>query len=228
MRGLILRDVFALRRQAALWAFYVIVCAIWLLQSASEIAAMVFMVFACTTGLGLFNTDEASGSLYYIRALPVSAREIVTARYIVQLSLGAIGLAMGAAIAVICGAGLLQFLAGAVAMLVMFVGVASPLMYRFGSTKGRLMMLISTFGVLGLGFLLVQIMRTGIVSVDEAQVHILANAVGSPDGRAVYIAIDGWIESHQTLFAGGFLALAFAFVAVSWAISCHIVGKTGK
>lgn len=126
----------------------------------SYIVIFIFTMF----GIAAFNYEEAYHWDRYKAALPISNRQIVLARY------GMIGISMAAGVAASLLLGSISVIAGTmelpltdwilslvqcVAIAVLYLEIMIPVMYRFGSEHGRVIMLllfIVFFGaVCGLG-----------------------------------------------------------------------------
>lgn len=205
MKGLIWKNLLALRKSLALAAAYLLLISCLAFQSnGADFAPMMVMVFVGAMGMGLFNADEAAHTQVYIRALPVSTRQIVTARYVTLLSIDAVGVLAGLTLTVLAGASVPEFLVGALVVIVLLMGVNVPLMYRFGSNKGRLALLAVAAGVIACGFML-----AGFLHGPE------------PD----LTAIDAFITAHVMPVFLGVIAACAALLVVSWLISCRIVAR---
>lgn len=244
MRGLMLKDLLVMRKNGSMLVFALLPSFLFLLNGGLDMFAMMIMLLCCSMGLGFYNYDETAKATSFIRALPVNARQIVTARYVSQLALCFMGMIIGVCVTLAAGAGTIQFLAGAMAMITVCVGLASPLMYRFGTTNGRLVMMGVTFGTVALGFLLVRLMNTELVGIGQAELSIasqalgekysatvsqgevIADAVNARRDQLTYIAmLDEAITSHLPGLVAGGIALCAALLGISWAASCRIVAR---
>ena len=206
MKGLILKDLLSLRKTLGFLAVYMVIFPALIFQGGgADFAALIVLVFASTAGMGLYSTDESAHAYPYIRALPVSPRQIVTARYATQLGIDLVGVMIGLAITLITHGAVAEFLMSALVMVMLLVCLSAPLMYRFDSSRGRLAMLAVTSGAIAVGF-------------------VLAKTVFS--GAAIeWTAIDAFIDGHLLGMFALTLVLFALILAISWTLSCQIVRK---
>lgn len=204
MRGLIWKDILLMRKTLKLAAVYMAVMALMLFRSEGvDFAAMLIILIASTIGMGLFNYDESAYA--YIRALPVNPRQIVTARYAVLLGIDAAGMIIGMGITAVTGEEVAEVFISALTLVIVMVGLSAPLIYRFGSGKGRVVMLSIVGGVVGVWFFMMNFVREGMVGA-------LSN-------------LEAFLDAHAALVCAGGAGVCIGILLASWLISCRIVSR---
>lgn len=165
MFGLLRKDVFNLSSQLKIYLFFPLMAVafcIW--QKNFSFTQVMISILIIFVPLSAFAYDEMSNFNTYALTLPVTKKQIVLSKYMLSLILTVVVMIVATLIGVIISALPLElkvenweeYLAIVViACLAMnFVNcVMLPLMFRFGSEKARVMLMIIFFGIGGLGYL---------------------------------------------------------------------------
>jgi hypothetical protein len=204
MKGLLLKDLFSLRRSfrtsLVILLFYVVFALT--MHSVTFISTM-SMLFFTMLSITSFAYDEQAKWGPYAASLPVTRNQIVLSKYILALLLALIGAVVsiiGSFAAPLIGdeSGLSERMLTVLAMFlisILFASVMLPLTYKFGTEKSRLM-IIAVFAVPGL---IVYFLGTaGIKMPDEAV-----------------------IEKYAYMFPIFVLAAAY----ISYLISCRVFSR---
>ncbi len=155
MKGLITKDLYM---SAGYGKFFLIISGLMLalsvaVQPGESMLLLFFPVLLCAAMvMGLMNYDDASGWSRYVGTIPCTRAQIVTARYIVAAillggTLALVALARVASMLIYGGFSLgtlLEDMSLPFIMSSLMVGIALPVMYRFGAEKGRLAYMVIT------------------------------------------------------------------------------------
>lgn len=151
MKGLLLKDFYTMRRNARTLALMLIVyIAIGAFLNNGLMTLGVISVMGVVTTLSLFSYDELAKWDNYAFSLPVSRREIVSARYISGLIVLGIGIAaslvMWGVLALLGSRGqpaeVLAGLGGSVAAALLIISVTFPISFRYGPERARIAMMV--------------------------------------------------------------------------------------
>lgn len=217
MKGLILKDMYAIRqlsKSIGLIVLFYMALSIYSKSTGFEIFTMVFL--ANSAFIQVFTSDQQSKWESYALALPISHRTMVMGRYAYGLIITAMSTVVGTAMAVITyilsGSSAYQeavvmVVCGIVLTLVM-MSLLFPTLYQFGADKGRMLfagMIIFFVACIG-GFLNIMVNKlTGFIS----------NAL-LPEKTMIWITI------------AGVLSITLLMLAVSFYCSQRIVERKGR
>lgn len=201
MIGLLYKDLFYLRKSALQILIILALCAFLFGQGSSFLAYMIIIVLPMII-MNTFAYDEISKWDYYALSLPVTKRGIVLARYLLTTLLGLLS-------AVVAGIplffqkqntaeGLIEIYAVFAAAL-MFCALLLPLLYRFGTQKARLWLLV--------------------ICLLPAVVMLVCNHMG------VSFPTGGISDSAVLTIVWLSLPAALILLVLSYFISCSIVEK---
>lgn len=148
MKGLFIKDLLTIRRYGKIMvgAVILMLAASFFLEDFSFVSAMV-VVFGATLPITVFSYDTLAHWDGYSLTLPVTRCQLVTSKYLLGLTLSAIGSLLSALINLV-GEGMdenrlwivlpLIFLAGSI----LYLSILLPLVYQFGAEKSRLMIIL--------------------------------------------------------------------------------------
>lgn len=153
MRGLILKDLFILKRYSRFLVMYLVLFGgIFVAQGNATFGSMIVVLLSSLT-ISTFTYDDHARWDQYVLSTPVGRKKVVLAKYLLALLLVALGLLAGVLL-VLLGRlvnpgnqdlqGLVPLASIGVSALVgaLAVSVIIPLVYRFGTEKSRLMMML--------------------------------------------------------------------------------------
>ncbi len=183
MKALLLKDLYNLKSYlrvlAAMAVFYLI---FGLTSRNSTMFSSIIMMFAVMLPVSLFSYDDYSKWDAYCLSLPVSRRQVVTARYLLALLALAVCGLLSAAVMVeqqrfqpdVESEGGWYALGMIASVAVLYLAVALPLCYKLGVEKGRFL-LMALIAVPFVGFLLLS--QLGIDPPSEEQMLFWMGAV---------------------------------------------------
>lgn len=218
MKGLLLKDLFVLQRQAK---FYLLIVAALVVVSffnptMQVFVAMYFVLFGMMLPITAMAYDERSGWDKLALAMPVTRKKLVVGKYLLGglLLVGAIavtallkgiyGVVIGwdAAIPQAVMMVTIGMLLGSV-----FLSVLLPVMFKVGTEKGRLVMMFMILIPIGVGILLG---KTKLVNIDEGAIGEAVNGLFAWTPALVFLAA---------------LAVCALLLFVSACISCLIAKR---
>lgn len=150
MKGLVLKDIFGIKSflKGTLMSIIIISACFFFSVGTEGIIAAVAIICA-TMIVTTYTLDERYGWQKFAMAMPVSAKQYVGAKYIVNLIFCTAGVAVGAIIALLLQAykhavdipALLAVCAAALGICLLFGVFIIPLLTYFGAEKARLIMM---------------------------------------------------------------------------------------
>jgi ABC-2 type transport system permease protein len=158
MKGLILKDLFMLKRQGkimlALFGFYAVYS---YATRSSGMIVMMFTVMCVMLPITTLALDEQNKWDRLALSMPVQRRTIVISKYVLGILLNVTATVLAAVKNLIFrpqvnGAGIEEILITSIAVCVatnLLLAIIMPLMFRFGVEKGRLM-LMAVFAIPGI------------------------------------------------------------------------------
>ena len=163
--------------------FLVICFAVYILYSFMFDMDMSFFLpfMAVMLSISGFSYDDYNGWQTYASALPKGKTNIVKAKYITALGImivaGILGLLLSLALIGIKGTGSLDesvsALAGSMVALSFMLAVLFPIMFKYGSEKGRMVLYILAIGLAGITLLLTKVIK---VEISPAAMSFLESA----------------------------------------------------
>lgn len=156
MKGLIMKDFYVLAKTIKSYIFIIFIYAIFFGVMDGKIATAIFVstIVIAMAPVNAIAYDEQSKWDKMVGTMPVSARDIVMAKYIFSLILSVAAAFCSALLAFIFDKfgsstpfiDLLAIMAMAIIVAVFYHSLLFPIIYKFGTTKGRLYsMLIMVF-----------------------------------------------------------------------------------
>ncbi|MBR0462161.1 MAG: ABC-2 transporter permease [Erysipelotrichaceae bacterium] len=163
--------------------FLVICFAIYILYTFMFDMDMSFYLpfMAVMLSISGFSYDDYNGWQTYASALPKGKTNIVKAKYITALGLmiaaSILGLVLALALIKIKGAGSLEesvsALAGSIVALSLMLAILFPILFKYGSEKGRMALYILAIGIAGITLLLTKVIK---VEISPATMAFLESA----------------------------------------------------
>lgn len=186
-----------------------------------------FLSYALVFVLGMYasstiSMDENSHWDAYARTLPVSARQLVSVKYLLTLLLTAVSIPLGLLLILLIPdpkPSLLETASGmisAAAVTLLYLSFVMPLSYRFGAAKARSWVSITIFLVFFGPVAFLALMKDdennpGVQALRSLD-HVVENAFLSE-------------EQLVLLVLAGLLGIALVCLLISWAISIRIYAK---
>ena len=182
MKGLLLKDIFAIRKQAKILLVFVVVYSIYaiMVKNISMLGGMVVLMCAMMP-ITTMSFDEFCKWDKYALSMPVSRKTMVLSKYILGIILDLAGLLVLAPISAIVvlytkemkisESLLILLVIGEVA--ITFISIILPILFKFGVEKGRMYMMIVVFAPTILGLLL---SKTGVKAPSEQTIKLLLYA----------------------------------------------------
>lgn len=186
-----------------------------------------FLSYALVFVLGMYasstiSMDENSHWDAYARTLPVSARQLVSVKYLLTLLLTAVSIPLGLLLILLISdpkPSLMETASGmisAAAVTLLYLSFVMPLSYRFGAAKARSWVSITIFLVFFGPVAFLALMKDdennpGVQALRSLD-HVVENAFLSE-------------EQLVLLVLAGLLGIALVCLLISWAISIRIYAK---
>lgn len=146
MKGLILNDLFSIRRLLKTIAIvYLIFMVAWGVAGQPQTAAMMLGIMSVSYMVNVFSYDEFYRWEKYQKVIPLSARQVVLARYLTFGITSLVTLVLGLVYLLVMQVPLFEIgvvLMGTVAMQIYSMAVIVPISYKLGVTKGRMLQLL--------------------------------------------------------------------------------------
>lgn len=146
MKGLILNDLFSIRRLLKTIAIvYLIFMVAWGVAGQPQTAAMMLGIMSVSYTVNVFSYDEFYHWEKYQKVIPLSARQVVLARYLTFGITSLVALVLGLVYLLVMQVPLFEIgvvLMGTVAMQIYSMAVIVPISYKLGVTKGRMLQLL--------------------------------------------------------------------------------------
>ena len=158
MKGLIIKDLLQLKSYAKTIIIFSIIFILTSLNS-EDANAMEMLILMMTLGFGMFGIasfsyDELAKANKYIITFPITKKEIVLSKYILEfmlLLIGAIlGICLSFTISIILNKEQIEFMemisvaSGGILGVALVESIQTPCVYKLGAEKGRIYMFIIT------------------------------------------------------------------------------------
>ena len=150
MRGFLRRDWALIR--VNLWFYLLFLAGACLLAVFTDFSISICLIlFSVINVMNLFAYDEANQWMGYAAAAPKGRRAMVDARYLLSLCVGGAMAILQVIVGWLSAPALLQAAAGWLSVLqglvfggiyLLYTAVVLPVFYRFGSTKGRMVLIL--------------------------------------------------------------------------------------
>lgn len=186
-----------------------------------------FLSYALVFVLGMYasstiSMDESSHWDAYARTLPVSPRQLVSAKYLLTLLLTAVSIPLGLLLILLIPdpkPSLMETASGmisAAAVTLIYLSFVMPLSYRFGAAKARSWVSITIFLVFFGPLAFLALMKDDESNPGIQALHTLGRMIDSSA-----LAEQQWIF----LFLALLLGTALICLIISWVISVRIYAK---
>lgn len=219
MKGLILKDLFVLQRQTK---FYLLIVALLVVvslfnPSMQVFVGMYFVLFGMMLPITAMAYDERAGWDKYALTMPVTRKKLVVGKYLLGVLLLAAAVMITALLKGIYGAVAgynaadfpQAFMMISLSMLLgsVFLSVLLPVMFKVGTEKGRIVMILMILIPVGAVILL---QKTKILSIDEETIESVVNSVYAWNPALLCLAV---------------IAVCALLLVISAAISCLIAKR---
>lgn len=166
MKGLILKDILQLKSYYKTLIIFMVIFLLVSIEQENTIkdGMIVMMMSLCfgMFGMATFSYDEATKANKYILTFPLTKKQIVLSKYILQIILTAVGTTIGTILSIILSLifhnsieniiDIISIAFGAILGIGLVQSIQIPCFYKYGTEKGRMYMFISIFIVaFGLG-----------------------------------------------------------------------------
>ncbi len=157
MKSLILKDLYNIAHNAKSMLFILVALAVFLIPTSGVEGYIIASALLCSMmTITTFAFDDNSKWTRYAMVMPVSKKELVAGKFIVEIIFCVIGSLFGLAVSLIGGLAmkkvspdpvgigtllLLALVAWAIALVTGSMSI--PLVFKFGAEKGRVLMLVS-------------------------------------------------------------------------------------
>ncbi|EFB77028.1 ABC-2 transporter permease [Subdoligranulum variabile] len=186
-----------------------------------------FLSYALVFVLGMYasstiSMDESSHWDAYARTLPVSPRQLVSAKYLLTLLLTAVSIPLGLLLILLIPdpkPSVMETASGmisAAAVTLMYISFVMPLSYRFGAAKARSWVSITIFIVFFGPVAFFALMKDAESNPATQLLHTLKQMM-----EASSLSDQQWI----LLFLSAVLGAALVCLLISWAVSVRIYAK---
>lgn len=194
MKGLILKDLLNLRKQARIIlmfvGFYFVLGVVN--QNGDSFGGVVALLFAMLAVTALAY-DERAGWDKYALTMPVSRRDLVVSKYLLGLLLSFVGFLLNLVFRLaFASAAFMDGLLVSLALFgvgVFFLALMLPINFKWGVEKGRILMMIVLFGPT---ILITLLPRMGVAMPGEAFLQSLTYIL--PAAGIVLFAISVWVS----------------------------------
>lgn len=154
MKGLIIKDLFNLKKYAKLVAGMFLILTVYaiVLKDTTFLTAMIPLYFAMMT-ITSFSYDDLAKWDSYALSMPITRKDMVLSKYLLALILQVVGIAISIVITIIIsytGGNTLDWDQIKISLAIMgavtvFISIILPLIYKFGVEKSRLSILTVCF-----------------------------------------------------------------------------------
>ena len=174
MKGLLIKDMHVLKKSGrvflALTGLYLMM-AIFLHTDFGVLIAFIMGMLSITS----FAYDEQAKRDAYALAMPVTKREMVAAKYLLALILGVVGAVLGILLSLAAAIGqgpvnvLGLFTNTGIALCATYVfsSIALPLVYKLGSEKSRLVLMLCYAAPILLGTILINMLEEASITMPD-------------------------------------------------------------
>lgn len=215
MKGLILKDFFVLKKTMLLYLMIelVLLTAAIFNPSMMTFAVLYFLILSVMLPITALAYDERAGWEKYALSMPVTRKELILGKYLLGLILLAVSILLN--LIFVGGYGLMTnfssyglndfalLISASAAAGCLFLSVLMPIMFRFGTEKGRIVMVLMILIPVGATLIL---SKTGVLdsiaeqgSAAEQVLNLIQNNLALGIGAvlvfcALMLAISLWIS----------------------------------
>lgn len=173
MKGLIIKDILMIKNNIKLLSIAFLV---WLILSSTQNNDMTFVLpfLAIMIFISTFSYDDYNNWNAYAITLPNGRKNVVKSKYIASIILTVV-------IALICGVisyifyktkmlNLIQQLSGSLVGVIIVISLLYPIMFKYGSEKGRIITMLLVIGTVCISGLI-----SKIINIPEKYINIFSN-----------------------------------------------------
>lgn len=173
MKGLIIKDILMIKNNIKLLSIAFLV---WLILSSTQNNDMTFVLpfLAIMIFISTFSYDDYNNWNAYAITLPNGRKNVVKSKYIASIILTVV-------IALICGAisymfyktkmlDLIQQLSGSLVGVIIVISLLYPIIFKYGSEKGRIITMLLVIGTICISGLI-----SKIINIPEKYINIFNN-----------------------------------------------------
>ncbi len=173
MKGLIIKDILMIKNNIKLLSIAFLV---WLILSSTQNNDMTFILpfLAIMIFISTFSYDDYNNWNAYAITLPNGRKNVVKSKYIASIILTVV-------IALICGVisyifyktkmlNLIQQLSGSLVGVIIVISLLYPIMFKYGSEKGRIITMLLVIGTVCISGLI-----SKIINIPEKYINIFNN-----------------------------------------------------
>lgn len=173
MKGLIIKDILMIKNNIKLLSIAFLV---WLILSSTQNNDMTFVLpfLAIMIFISTFSYDDYNNWNAYAITLPNGRKNVVKSKYIASIILTVV-------IALICGVisyifyktkmlNLIQQLSGSLVGVIIVISLLYPIMFKYGSEKGRIITMLLVIGTVCISGLI-----SKIINIPEKYINIFNN-----------------------------------------------------
>ena len=173
MKGLIIKDILMIKNNIKLLSIAFLV---WLILSSTQNNDMTFALpfLAIMIFISTFSYDDYNNWNAYAITLPNGRKNVVKSKYIASIILTVV-------IALICGVisyifyktkmlNLIQQLSGSLVGVIIVISLLYPIMFKYGSEKGRIITMLLVIGTVCISGLI-----SKIINIPEKYINIFNN-----------------------------------------------------
>lgn len=215
MKGLLIKDWKLMKNQRMFFLAIIIMTFFLHFSGAGTVLLTSYLPFVLSIfTMSSISYDEMDHGMSFLMVMPVTRKDYVAEKYIFGFLLGISGLLLGAVLSAVIHLSrhsaldferyLIEYVCTA-GFLAVFLAIMIPVQLKFGSEKGRIVLLGAFLGVIGIVYAVSAIMEDLPQSLQG-----LAATVSSLPKESIFL-----------LFA----ALTLCILAVSFGISLHVMKK---
>lgn len=173
MKGLIIKDILMIKNNIKLLSIAFLV---WLILSSTQNNDITFVLpfLAIMIFISTFSYDDYNNWNAYAITLPNGRKNVVKSKYIASIILTVV-------IALICGVisyifyktkmlNLIQQLSGSLVGVIIVISLLYPIMFKYGSEKGRIITMLLVIGTVCISGLI-----SKIINIPEKYINIFSN-----------------------------------------------------
>lgn len=170
MKGLIFKDFLSMKKQGIIMLLMLACFTIASISSNSISFMLGFLtIFTVTLVFNAFSYDDFYKWDLLARALPVTQKQIVLARYLYALSFILISCVLGLLLCLVQNqltAENLLILVGGCGLALLMMAILMPLLYKYGGQKGRLLLMLLFF----VPFFAIMFIPKEVITVNAASI----------------------------------------------------------
>ncbi len=162
MKGLIIKDILNLKKQAKIMLFFILFYGVMSFATKdSNMATFILVLMLSMMVITSFAYDDVAKWDKYALSMPITRKEAVASKYVLMVISNIFGAVLSILMSLVTGTllktlnvkDMLLFTGSAVGVSIIFISIIMPLIYKFGVEKARLMVFIVVAIPMLIGFL---------------------------------------------------------------------------